>query len=351
MKRFGNLYDRIISMDNLVLADKKARRGKKKNYGVKLFDEHREENLNLLRSILLNNAYHTSEYHTFTIYEPKERLIYRLPYFPDRIVHHAIMNVMESIWVKTMTDDTYSCIKKRGIHKCMYKIKRDLYHNRGKRLYCLKLDVRKFYPSIDPDELKKVIRRKIKDYRLLKLLDEIIDSTDGVPIGNYLSQFFANIFLSELDHSIKENFHMKYYYRYADDIVIISENKNMLFLLLDYIKKSLKLLKLEVKKNWQVFPISSNKYDRHGRGIDFLGYVFYMNCIYLRKRIKYNFMKKALKLHNKQVTCDDFIKLKAAWYGWCKHANTRHLYNKIIKISNNGKSIKQQYSFYNRKCG
>ena len=89
MKRFGNLYDRIISMDNLVLADKKARRGKKKNYGVKLFDEHREENLNLLRSILLNNAYHTSEYHTFTIYEPKERLIYRLPYFPDRIVHHA----------------------------------------------------------------------------------------------------------------------------------------------------------------------------------------------------------------------------------------------------------------------
>ena len=333
MKRYNGLYEKIISMDNLILADKMARKRKLHSYGVMLFDKNREENLKKLHEVLLNGEYHTSKYSTFTIFEPKERIIYRLPYFPDRIMHHAIMNIMCDIWVNTMTNDTYACIKGRGIHKCANKIKHDLYENKDKKMYCLKLDIRKFYPSIDHEELKKVIRIKIKDNRLLALLDEIIDSTDGVPIGNYLSQFFANIFLSDIDHKIKEILHVRYYYRYADDMVILSEKKKELHKIKDFIDMQLQIRKLKMKDNWQIFPVGNYKYDKSGRGIDFLGYVFYMQCTYLRKGIKKNFMHTAIKLDGKHLTDRKLLKHEAAWYGWCKHANAKHLYNKLIQES------------------
>ena len=191
MKRIGNLYEKIISLDNLRLADEKARRGKLRSYGVLLHDKNREANILALHETLKNHTFKNSEYSTFTIYEPKERIIFRLPYYPDRILHHAIMNILEPIWVSVFTKDTYSCIKGRGIHGAMRNVKRAIKDRENAR-YCLKIDIRKFYPSIDHDVLKTIIRRKIKCKDTLALLDTIIDSTDGVPIGNYLSQYFAN---------------------------------------------------------------------------------------------------------------------------------------------------------------
>lgn len=137
--------------------------------------------------MLLTGTYVTSKYKTFKIYEPKERIIFSLPYYPDRIIHHAIMNILEPIWVNIFIDNTYSCIKGRGIHKLAKDLKGDLQKDRENTKYCLKLDITKFYPSIDHDILKKIIRKKIKDKLLLVLLDSIIDSAEGVPIGNYLS--------------------------------------------------------------------------------------------------------------------------------------------------------------------
>ena len=122
MKRIGNLYERIISLDNLRLADTKARRGKSRNYGVRVHDKNREENILRLHELLKSKNFKTSQYETFTIYEPKERLIFRLPYYPDRIVHHAIMNVLEPIWVSVFTTDSFSCIKKRGINGAQKKV-------------------------------------------------------------------------------------------------------------------------------------------------------------------------------------------------------------------------------------
>ncbi|MDR1338620.1 MAG: RNA-directed DNA polymerase, partial [Prevotellaceae bacterium] len=177
-------------------------------------------NLLKLHETLKAGSFRTSKYTTFTIYEPKEREIFRLPYYPDRIVHHAVMNILEPVWLSIFTADTYSCIKYRGIHATAGKVKKALKDVEG-TAYCLKLDIRKFYPSIDHDILKQIIRRKIKDIRLLALLDEIIDSADGVPIGNYLSQYFANLYLAYFDHYIKETEQVKYYFRYADDIVIL----------------------------------------------------------------------------------------------------------------------------------
>ena len=212
MKRYGNLFEKVCSMENLRLADTNARRGKKCKWGVLLHDRNREENLKRLRQQLLDGTFRTSQYKTMVIHEPKERVIYKLPYYPDRIVHHAIMNVLEPIWVGSMTSDTYANIKGRGIHACAQKIKHILYTDPIGTKYCLKIDIKKYYPSIDHDLLKTEVRRKIKDKRLLALIDGIIDSEKGLPIGNYLSQYLANVFLSRLDHRMKEVHRVRYYF-------------------------------------------------------------------------------------------------------------------------------------------
>lgn len=226
-KRISNIYHKIYDKQNVDIADRKARKCKRRRYGVRKHDENREKENNQLCLLLRNGEYKTSEYTTYKIYEPKERIIFRLPYYPDRITHHAIMNIMESIWVKIFTRDTYSCIKNRGIHSLLQKLQSDLTSDPEGTKYCLKLDIKKFYPSINHKILKQIIRKKIKDKNLLKLLDEIIDSADGVPIGNYLSQFFANLYLAYFDHWVKEELKAKYYYRYADDIVLLSNSKEL----------------------------------------------------------------------------------------------------------------------------
>lgn len=218
-------------MENLVLAEKKARKGKHHQYGVRLFNQNAEGNLLILKDMLESKTYKTSQYTIFKIYEPKEREIYRLPYYPDRITHHAVMNILEPIFVSVFTADTYSCIKGRGIHAAARKLRKALTNEEETR-YCLKLDIKKFYPSIDHGILKSLLRRKFKDQDLLWLLDEIIDSTDGVPIGNYLSQYFANFLLTPFDHWIKEVKKIKNYFRYLDDMVILGATKEELHRLL-----------------------------------------------------------------------------------------------------------------------
>lgn len=325
MKRKGNLYDQICTLENLELADEKARRGKLRSHGVKKHDKNRTENIKNLREALLNGTFRTSKYDVFTIYEPKEREIYRLPYFPDRIVHHAVMNVLEPIWTSIFTADTYSCIKNRGIHAAAKKVLKAVREDPENTTYCLKIDIRKFYPSIDHDVLKGIIRRKLKDKRLLALLDEIIDSADGVPIGNYLSQYFANLILAYFDHWIKEEKRVKYYFRYADDIVILAPDKAYLHSLLKEIRQYMSELKLQVKDNWQVFPVAS-------RGIDFLGYVFFHTHTRMRKGIKQRLCKRIGKLNRrKTLTEEEFKRNVCSWWGWAKYCDSKHLIKKLSK--------------------
>lgn len=315
MKRIGNLYQRICSIENLQLADKIARKGKAKQPGVIEHDKNQVANIQNLHEILINKTYKTSNYTTFTIFEPKERIIFRLPYFPDRITHHAIMNILEPVFVATFTADTYSCIKGRGIHAAARAIKEDLKDDFGTQ-YCLKLDVKKFYPNIDHAILKQLLRKKIKDSDLLWLMDEIIDSTEGLPIGNYLSQYFANFYLTYFDHWIKEDKKVKYYFRYADDLVILSDNKEYLHELLCHIKTYMSdNLRLTIKNNYQVFPVEA-------RGIDFVGYVFRHTHIRLRKSIKKNFARMLHRNRNSQSI--------ASYKGWAIHCNSRNLVKKLL---------------------
>jgi retron-type reverse transcriptase len=315
MKRIGNLYQDICSIENLNLADSIARKGKKNKPEVIEHDRIREQNIKDLQVILINKAYKTSGYTTFPIYEPKERIISRLPYYPDRIVHHAIMTILEPIFVSTFTTDTYNCIKKRGIHAAAKAVKRKLKDTPGTR-YCLKLDVKKFYPNVDHEILKQLLRRKIKDQDLLWLLDSIIDSADGLPIGNYLSQYFANFYLTYFDHWIKEEMRVKYYFRYADDMVILSDDKPYLQQLLSDIRNYLwENLKLNVKDNYQVFPVDV-------RGIDFVGYVFRHTHTRLRKSIKQSFARMLVR--NKD------IQAIASYKGWALHCNSRNLLKTLL---------------------
>lgn len=288
-------------MENLLLADKLASKGKSKQRDVIKHRINKEENLQKLHQTLVSGEYKTSPYTKFKIFDGKEREISKLPYFPDRIVHHAICKIIEPILIKTFTADTYSCIRGRGIHKASYNLRKGL--KEGYK-YCLKFDIVKFYPSVDNEVLKTIVRRKIKDVRLLKLIDEIIDSDRGLPIGSYLSQHLSNLYLTYFDHFVKETLRVKRYYRYADDIVVLSDDKQELWSWFGEMKSYLlRELKLEVKPNYQVFPISS-------RGIDWVGYVHYQHYTLLRKSIKQRYKKS----NN-----------KPGYNGWLVHANTVNL--------------------------
>lgn len=315
MKRRNNLYQNICSIENLKLADKRARKGKRFQYGVLEHDKQSDTNISTLHELLKNKTYTTSKYKTTIIHEPKERLVCKLPYFPDRIAHHAAMNDLEAIFTSLFTADTYSCIKGKGIRGAADAVIEALKDVIGTK-YCLKLDVQKFYASIDHDILKQLLRRKFKDRDLLWLLDGIIDSADGVPIGNYLSQYFANFYLTYFDHWIKEAKGVRYYFRYADDLVILSDNKPSLHQLLYDIKQYLNdYLKLTVKGNYQVFPIEA-------RGIDFVGYRFYHTHTLLRKGIKKNFARMIARRKNSQSI--------ASYKGWAKYCNSKHLIKKLL---------------------
>lgn len=306
MKRYGFLFEKICNIDNINLADSKARKGKKNKKEIAEHDAKEDDNQRLLES-LLNGTYNTSKYKTFKIYEPKERLIYKLPYYPDRIVHHAIMNVMEPIWVKTFINNTYSCIKGRGIKRAFLDVKKALKDVPNTK-YCLKLDIKKYYPSINHDILMEKLKQKIKDEKLLALLRNIVYSTDGVPIGNYLYQFFANIYLNDLDHKIKEVWNIKYYFRYADDMVFLHSDKQVLHYVLEMIKLELKDLKLELKPNYQIFKIDD-------RGLSFIGYTFYHEKILLRKNIKKRIYKRINQYKTNKIDKPKVTRSLKSYYG------------------------------------
>jgi RNA-directed DNA polymerase len=323
MKRINNLYDKIIDIDNIKLAHKNAKKGKKPTRQTKMVDSDINYYCNEIKKNLQDKTFKNSEYVVFSKKCGKKiREIYKLPYYPDRIIHHAVLQQLEPIWKQILIIDTYSSIKGRGVHFGFKRIKKSLV-NRDKTEFCFKFDIKKYFPSINNEILKTIIRKKIKDNDLLWLLDEIIDSTDGLPIGNYLSQYLSNIYLNYFDHYCKEKLRIKYYHRYCDDVVIFSSNKEELWDWFHQMKNYLENnLKLSIKNNYAVFPVEK-------RGVDFLGYVFYHDYVLVRKSIKEEMKRKLKKLSDK-----DLERSTASYYGWLKHANCKNLHNKYLYKNN-----------------
>jgi hypothetical protein len=264
--------------------------------------------------MLISKSFKNSPYEIFIKNDKgKRREIYKLPYYPDRIIHHAIVQVVELIWKKTLITDTYQSIKGRGLHRAIRKIQRNVRMS-DEKLHYLKMDINKYYPSIQNDKLKQVIRRKIKCKDTLQLMDEIVDSTIGVPIGNYLSQYFGNIYLSSVDHEVKEKYRIKNYYRYCDDIVMIHSSKKMLHIMRVYTEIKLRKYGLTIKGNYCIRPIDE--------GLDFLGVVIYSKYSLIRKKIKYNCVFKVKNGCSRGVI--------ASYNGWllmCDSYNLRKKYN------------------------
>ena len=330
MKRYNDIFPKIVDMENLKEAFKNAKKGKSHYHEVKMVAKDPDFYLSKIQEMLINGTYETSKYETFIKNDKgKESEIYKLPFYPDRIIHWAIMLQIEPIFMKTFTTFTNASLKDRGIHRTLDQLDKMLLDKEGTK-YCLKIDVEKFFPNINHDILKELLRKKFKDKLLLNLLDEIIDSIDGekgVPIGNYLSQYFANFYLAYFDHWLKETKKCKYVLRYMDDIVILHGDKNFLHQLRKDISVYLdKNLNLKLKDNWQVYPVDS-------RGIDFVGYKTFRKYKLLRKSTYKRMKTKCIKLEKKSLlSFSDFCSVNS-YLGWIKWCNGHNLSKKyIIKL-------------------
>lgn len=322
MKRFGNLYNKVWDLDNIREAHKNSRKRKTHYREVKMVDANPDYYFKQIQQTLKNKTYKTSDYEMFVKNDKgKIREIYKLPYFPDRIVHHCIMQVVEDIWMNSFIRDTYASMKNRGIHDGVNRVKQALKNDAENTQYCLQVDVKKFYPSIHHITLKNIIRKKIKDKDLLWLMDEIIDSNPkGVPIGNYLSQYFGNLYLNDIDHWLKETMQCKYYFRYCDDLVILDSDKTKLHKIRGELESKLAGIRLRIKPNWRVYPVST--------GVDFLGYRFYHTHTLLRTSLAKQFKNrlKEVRTHWHKMDALSIYSIVMSYYGWQKYANAWNLY-------------------------
>lgn len=350
MKRYDHLFEKICDIENLRKAHKNAKKGKGWYKEVQEIDKDPDKYLKQIREMLINHTYRTSEYEVFYKDDGrKKRKIYKLPYFPDRICQWAILQMIEPCIVSNLTTDTYSAIPERGIHKGLTKLQAAMWNDPEECKYCLKLDARHYYQSINHNILKEKYSRMFNDNELLWLLNEIIDSIQtadiedltaiylleedidpetGIPIGNYLSQYSGNYYFSSFDHWIKERKYVKYYFRYMDDIVIFGKTKEELFTL----KKEIDVyfsneLKLNIKGNWQVFP-------SYVRGVDFLGYRTFYKYTLLRKSTCQEMKKKMTAIRNKveagnMMNYSEWCSINS-YKGWLKYADSFRLYQAYV---------------------
>ncbi len=284
MKRQGNLKDKITDLDNVALAAHKAFRGKRGKSEVREFACNFNENIAKLRREIENGSIVIGDYHYFKIYDPKERVICAAS-LKERILHHSIMNVCHSRFDKALISGTYATRPGKGVYAALDKAKSSM-----KRFaYYAKLDVRKYYDNVDHAVLESIIRRLFKDKWLIELFDRIIDSYSvvpgkGIPIGNLTSQYFANIYLSGLDHYMKEVCKTPVYIRYMDDVMLFCNDKEVLkYMVNEFISYSSKELKLSIKQP-QIGKCCT--------GCSFLGYKVMPGYLLLNGNSKRRFRRK-----------------------------------------------------------
>lgn len=308
MKRYGNLYDSICSRDNILLAHEKAKRGKTHYSAVKRVNSDLDNRVSHLQQMLVDRTFTTSNYEIEEReIQGKTRVIYKLPYYPDRIVHHCICNVCGPIWRRSFIRDTFQSIEGRGVTDARRRVSESVTNYN----YSLKIDINKFYPSIDNLILSEMVRYKIKCKDTLDLIDDIVFSTTGLPIGNHISQYLGNLYLTYFDWWIKQSLKFKGYFRYCDDMVLFSNSKEELHSALKHIKSKLDELRLSIKDNYQI-------YDLYKQGIDFCGYKFYNNGIVrIRKRIVDNYKRN---MNNPNSL--------PAYWGWIKPLRDHSLWYK-----------------------
>ena len=347
MKRHSNLYNRVYAFDNLLSAARKAQKGKRFKPNCRNFNLDLEKNLLTLQRQLKEKTYKPGPYTRFKIYEPKERLISAAAY-KDRVVHHALVNVIETIFERAMIYDSYANRLGKGTHRAVDRFT----EFSRKQPYVLKMDIVRFFPGLDHQILIDAIERKIKDKDILWLIRIILDCSRepknngrhqyfsgdnlftpserkmGLPIGNLTSQFFANVYLNGFDHYVKEDLGCRFYIRYMDDMVVFSNSKTHLREIRSAMIGALGKLRLKVHLNKaQIWPVR--------QGTDWLGYRVYPTHRLVRKSNIRRFRRKLKRLsQDYREGLIDIKKVRASlmsWIGHVKHANSYGIRRKIFK--------------------
>ena len=336
-----NLYPEIYSMKNLVLAWKKARKGKTKKDYVIIFENELPKNLKLLHEELKNQTYKPIPLETFVLRDPKTRKISKSD-FRDRIVHHALCNVIESIFDRTFIYDNCANRKDRGnlfaiqqFYKFLKKVSRNgkikgLFNSNQVKGYCLKADIKHYFQEVDHEILLNIIKRKIRDEKVIFLVRKILENRNskrerdagfcikekGMPLGNLTSQFFANVYLNELDQFVKHKLKAKYYIRYVDDFVILHSEKSQLEIWKKQIEEFLnKELRLELHPE-------KSKIISLSKGIDFLGFRNFYHFRLLRKRNIRSVKRKIMMFSQGKISREKMAEIFQGWNAYAKWANT-----------------------------
>jgi len=344
VKRIGNLWSRVTAFENLLLAFRKTRHGKRRKGPVAEFELGLESELLRLQRELLTREYTPGEYRLFTVYEGKPRLIAAAP-FRDRVVHHAVMNVLEPALDRRFIADSYACRTGKGVHRAVAR-----YQAWSRRYrYALKMDVQRYFPSIDRRLLGAKLRRVVKDDGVLWLLSRIVDTAPlelgqscrfpgddlltplerhtGVPIGNLTSQVLANLYLNDFDHWMKQDCRQRAYLRYVDDMIVLDDDKGRLHDLLALSKERLASDRLHLHPNKaQIVPTRA--------GLDVLGYRVYPECRRLRNDNGHRFarrLRRFAKVYGaSEIPLSAFHPSVHAWIGHARHADTEALMTKLF---------------------
>ncbi len=319
-----DIFEKVISLENLFTAWNEFKRGKEKKLDVQKFALNLEDNIFELHKKLRAGTYQHSNYTSFYICDPKLRYINKATVC-DRVVHHAVMRVIESMFDKTFIFDSYSSRKGKGTHRAVGKFRKlawQLSHNDTKVVWVLKCDIKKFFDSVDHRILLALIKKKIDSTKAMDLIEDIICSfqktkSKGIPLGNVTSQLFSNIYLNELDQFVKHELKAEYYIRYADDFVILSRDKKYLQDILVHIDKFLSA-RLKLKLHERKISIR-----RWSAGTDFLGYVIFPHHTILRTKTKKRIFKKVTRKH-KELQCgeigkENFEQTLQSYFGVLSH--------------------------------
>ena len=332
MRTFKRLYPLIYAFDNLYTAYLTARRGRRYDSEVLWFSMQLEGELMQLYHELQTETYETGEYRTFTVCEPKRREVAALP-FRDRVVHHAICNVIEPRFDRAFISHSYACRVGKGTHAGADQITAWLQqlHRQGIAPYVLQADVRSYFASVDHEALIGILARKIACPRTLDLLTGIIrgagEARKGIPIGNLTSQLFANIYLNELDQFVKHELRARYYLRYMDDFVILhadkAKSRRWRYQIAMFLQER---LRLQLNERTRLFPAS--------QGIDFLGYRIWRTHRLLRKRSVRD-MRRKLRRFERQYAAGEISRERIeasiqSWIGHARHADTYNLRRRMF---------------------
>lgn len=325
MKRIGFIYEKITSVDNLVLAFRNATKNKQHKRGiVKEVYDNPEKYALRVKKLLENETYYFNPPREKTRREHNKIRQIKVPqFYPDQIIHWALMQVINPIINRGM--DRYCCgsVAGRGTRAARQAVNHFIKTD-PRIKYVYKADIHHFFASVDTSRLKQKFRRVIKDAKVLRLIDAIIDNGgEGLPIGYYTSQGFSNFYLQDFDHLVKETLKVKHYVRYADDIVFLDSNKRKLHKAHLLIESFLRRENLKVKSDWQVWRYGS-------RPIDFVGYRFYRGYTLLRKKMFYSLTRAVRKIKRFGKRYRQVLRL-LTYLGWTKRINFRRYYVERIK--------------------